>query len=83
MDRARAIMIEERRQLLTLGLAVLIFMFALLALNLRDRGTRLVPSLITIGEMSPTAPAGMTPVAADQRPIALPVALSMHSMHSR
>jgi hypothetical protein len=79
MDRARAIMIEERRQLLTLGFAVLVFIFALLALSLRDRGTRLVPSSMTISELSQTAPAGMTPVAANQLPIALPVALSMQS----
>ena len=79
MDRARAIMIEEQRQLLTLGFAVMVFLFALLALNLRDYGTRLVPSPMTIGEMSRTTPAPVTRVAANQRSIALPVALSMQS----
>ncbi|MBF6559369.1 MAG: hypothetical protein IVW56_03680 [Candidatus Binataceae bacterium] len=72
-------MIEEQRQLLTLGFAVLVFLFALLALDLRDYGTRLVPSLMTIGSMSHTTPAPMTRSAANQRPIGLSVALSMQS----
>lgn len=41
MNRVRAIAIEEQRQLLTFGFAVLVFLMTLFALRLHDNGSRL------------------------------------------
>ena len=41
MNRLRSIAIEEQRQLITFGFAVLVFLMTLLALQLHDRGSTL------------------------------------------
>ena len=73
MQRARTIMKEEHRELLTLGFAILVFMFGVLALNLRDYGTRISPDLRISG-----APAESTPRTDSQR-LAMPVSLTMRA----
>jgi hypothetical protein len=39
MNRLRSIAIEEQRQLMTFGFALIVFLMTLLALQLRDRGS--------------------------------------------
>jgi hypothetical protein len=41
MNKLRTITIEERRQLITLGLAVIVFLMSLVALQIRDRDSTL------------------------------------------
>lgn len=41
MNKVRAIAIEEQRQLITFGFAVMVFLMTLFALRLHDDGTRL------------------------------------------
>jgi hypothetical protein len=41
MNKLRTIAIEERRQLITLGLAVIVFLMSLVALQIRDRSSTL------------------------------------------
>jgi hypothetical protein len=79
MERTRAIVIKEQRQLLTLGFAILVFMFALLALNLRDYGTRLRPNAPTIGDTFGAERVQISPATVDQGRGRLPVNISMRS----